>query len=98
MASTHTVRFHDPANYRVRTFHLVANHADSSSLAVMCAHYSTSCAVNVDKHYLPAQTASQGAVTSPLRNPSNGWYTSKKNNYCRKPVIFSHWHIIYFRT
>ena len=26
------------------------------------AHYTISCEVNVDEHYLPAQTASQGAI------------------------------------
>jgi hypothetical protein len=51
------------------------------------AYYSTSCAANVDQHYVLTQTASQGTRQPLLRNLSKGWYMGKeiitaKNGLC----------------
>jgi len=42
------------------------------------AHYSTSCATNVDKQYLPTKTASQDTIQYLLRNLNKRWYMGKE--------------------
>jgi len=58
------------------------------------AHYSTSCAANVDKHYLPIQTASQGTIQSLLWNLNKGWYMGKEIIAAEKGLC-SHTNILY---